>query len=178
MKSSKIIRPLVILLILAFNIGCDQVTKSIARKNLHYYDYKHFFYDHIQLTRVQNTGAFLSLGDSSSGWVKMVFLNILPLLAVIIGLVYILVKTNIDRITVLGIILIIGGGFGNVYDRLAHGSVTDFMHIDFVIFQTGIFNVADMSIMAGTILILLHAWLKQEPKDTPETPVADESVNL
>jgi len=166
---------LVILLLLAFNIGCDQVTKSIARDKLHYYDYYRFFFDHIQLTRVQNTGAFLSLGDSSSGWVKMVFLNILPLLAVVIGLVYILVKTNIDRTTVLGIILIIGGGFGNVYDRLAHGSVTDFMHIDFVIFQTGIFNVADMSIMAGTVVILLHAWLKKEPKEDEVKTKEEES---
>ena len=175
MKSNKLIRPLVILLILALNIGCDQVTKSIARKNLHYYEYRRYFFDHILLTRVQNTGAFLSLGDSSSGWVKMVFLNILPLLAVVIGLVYILVKTNLDRVTVLGIILIIGGGAGNIYDRLTYGSVTDFMHIDFVIFQTGIFNVADMSIMAGTIVILLHAWLKKEPKEVGVKTTEEES---
>jgi signal peptidase II len=69
-----------------------------------------------------------------------------------------------------GIIFIIGGGVGNLYDRIIHGSVTDFMHIDFVIFQTGVFNVADMSIMAGMGLILLDAYLtgkkeKEENKD-------------
>jgi signal peptidase II len=61
------------------------------------------------------------------------------------------------------IILIIGGGLGNIYDRIRFGSVTDFAHIDFVIFQTGVFNVADMSIMAGTIMIILHAWFKKKP---------------
>jgi signal peptidase II len=176
MKLNKYTRGLIILLILGFNIGCDQVTKSLARKHLNPFTYKGFLDNHLTLTRVENTGAFLSLGDSSSGWVKLVFLNVLPLLAVIVGLVYILVKTNIDRVTVLGIILIIGGGFGNIYDRLLHGSVTDFMHINFVIFQTGIFNVADMSIMAGTFIILLHAWLKKEPKpkqSEPDPPVQE-----
>jgi signal peptidase II len=169
MKSNKILRALVILVILGLNIGCDQVTKTIARHKLQPFDYITFLHNHVQLARVENTGAFLSLGDSSSGWVKMIFLNILPLLAVIVGLVYVIIRTELDRVTVLAIILIIGGGFGNIYDRLRYGSVTDFMHIDFGIFQTGVFNVADMSIMAGTFIILLHAWLKKKP----EEPVVD-----
>jgi len=47
-----------------------------------------------------------------------------------------------------------------LYDRVMHGSVTDFMHIDFIIFQTGIFNVADMSIMAGMFIIIIDSFLK------------------
>jgi signal peptidase II len=45
-------------------------------------------------------------------------------------------------------------------------SVTDFMHINFVIFETGIFNVADVSIMVGMGLILFDSWYKnREVKD-------------
>ena len=62
-----------------------------------------------------------------------------------------------------GICFLIGGGIGNIYDRIVYGSVTDFFHIDFVIFKTGIFNVADMSIMTGIGLLLLQSF-KQKIK--------------
>ena len=86
----------------------------------------------------------------------------LPLLALLAALVYIIIKTNITKYTLLGIIMVIGGGVGNLYDRVLHGSVTDFMHIDFIIFQTGVFNVADMSIMAGMGIILVDSYLKRK----------------
>ncbi len=161
MKSNRLLRTILILLILGFNIGCDQVSKTIVRNKLGYYDHIGFLYNHVSMSRVENTGAFLSMGDSLSGPLRMILLNILPLMAVAFGLVYILIKPNINRVTLLGVILIIGGGFGNIYDRIVRGSVTDFMHINFVIFQTGVFNVADMSIMAGMFIILIHSWVSR-----------------
>jgi signal peptidase II len=143
MKMNKFLRAALILFILALNIGCDQVSKSIVRKHMTEYQVIGFIYNHVTLEKVENTGAFLSLGDSLGGPVRYIVLMILPLIAVLWGLGYILVKTNMGRYKVLGIILIIGGGVGNLYDRVVHGSVTDFMHIDFVIFQTGVFNVAE-----------------------------------
>jgi signal peptidase II len=164
MESNRFLRTIVILFILALNIGCDQASKSIVRHKMNYYDQIGFLHNHITLSKVENTGAFLSLGDTLSGPLKMILLNILPLLAVAAGLIFILVKTNINKVTLLAIILIIGGGFGNIYDRIAHGSVTDFMHINFGFFQTGIFNVADMSIMAGMFIILIHTYVKKKPE--------------
>jgi len=93
----------------------------------------------------------------------------LPLIAVVWGLGYILYKTNIPNLRLLGIILIIGGGAGNLYDRIVHGSVTDFMHIDFVIFQTGVFNVADMSIMAGMFIIILDSYINKKKEESTTT---------
>lgn len=49
---------------------------------------------------------------------------------------------------------VIGGGIGNLADRIIHGSVTDFLHLDLGVLQTGIFNFADVSIMAGLMMIL------------------------
>ena len=95
---------------------------------------------------------------------QIIFLNLLPLLVIGIGLGYILIKTNLPKIVLFGAILIIGGGIGNIYDRIVHGSVTDFMHINFGLFQTGIFNVADVSIMAGMFIIFIHAYLKRPQK--------------
>ena len=170
MKSNKILRGAIILFILALNIGCDQVSKSIVRKHMTEYQVIGFISNHVTLEKVENTGAFLSLGDSLGGPLRYIILMILPLIAVAWGLWYILTKPNMSNYKLVGIIFIIGGGVGNLYDRVVHGSVSDFMHIDFVIFQTGVFNVADMSIMAGMGLILLDAYLtgkkeKEENKD-------------
>jgi signal peptidase II len=161
MKTNRFLRIILILLILAVIIGCDQATKAIIKHRFEYYDLVTFLHKHIVITRVENSGAFLGLGDSLSGSVRNVFLNILPLLAVLFGLYYIFTKPNLNRVTLAGIILIVGGGIGNIYDRILHGSVTDFLHIDFVIFQTGVFNVADICITTGAAIILIHSFLKK-----------------
>lgn len=162
MKVNKYLRAAIILFILALNIGCDQVSKVIVRKDMADNQVIGFVANHFTLEKVENTGAFLSLGDSLGGPIRYILLMILPLAAILFGLVYILIKDNMNRYKLLGIILIIGGGIGNLYDRLVHGSVTDFMHIDFIIFQTGIFNVADMSIMAGMFIILIDSYMKRK----------------
>jgi signal peptidase II len=59
------------------------------------------------------------------------------------------------NLSVLGFCLISGGGVGNICDRVVYGSVTDFLHINLLIFQTGIFNVADVTVMAGTFIVLV-----------------------
>jgi signal peptidase II len=166
MKMNKWLRIFLILFILGLNIGCDQVSKAIVRKDMHPYQEISYLGKHFNLIRTENTGAFLSLGDSLGGPLHFVLLVVLPVAALLFGLIYILVKTNINKYKLLGIILVIGGGMGNLYDRLMHGSVTDFMHIDFVIFQTGIFNVADMSIMAGMGIIIIDSFLERK-KTTP-----------
>jgi signal peptidase II len=166
MKLKGILRAVIILAILALNVGCDQISKSIVRTQLDVYDRYSFIYNHFTLLKVENTGAFLSLGDKLANPYRFILLTLIPVLTLLGALLYILLKSNFTRPTLIGIILVIGGGMGNLYDRIAHGSVTDFMHINFVIFETGIFNVADVSIMVGMGLVLFDSWYKnREGKD-------------
>ena len=158
---------IIILLILGINIGCDQVSKSIVRHKMTNYTYITFLNNHVTLSKVENTGAFLSLGDSLSKPVKIVLLNIIPLLAIAFGLFFILTRTNIQGLTLFCLILILGGGFGNIYDRIVKGSVTDFMHINFGLFQTGVFNVADLSITFGVTILLINNFIKRSGETTP-----------
>ena len=62
----------------------------------------------------------------------------------------------------LGLACVLGGGIGNLYDRVLYGSVTDFLHIDFGLFQTGIVNLADVSIMVGAGLLAMEMFLKRK----------------
>lgn len=161
MKTGKLIRTIAIVVVLASNIGCDQVSKSIVRQKLRHHEQVELAGSYFILTKVENTGAFLSWGHTLSKPLRIILLLVLPALVMGYGLYFLFTKQSLPWITLVGLCFIIGGGIGNLYDRIVYGSVTDFLHIDFIIFRTGIFNMADVSIMTGTLLILLHSFFKQ-----------------
>jgi signal peptidase II len=154
MKSNRLLRTLVIVIILAVNIGCDQVSKTLVRNTIEMDQKFHYLDNHVMLTRVENTGAFLSLGNSLSVQIKFILLIAVPMAALLIAIYYLFSKTTISRISLVAISCIVGGGFGNIYDRYLYGSVTDFMHVDLILFRTGIFNMADVSIMVGALILV------------------------
>lgn len=78
----------------------------------------------------------------------------IALLAALI--VYLLRHENNALTERTGLWMIVGGGLGNLIDRIAFGSVTDFIHLDFVRFA--IFNVADIFVCIGAGLVLLSVF--------------------
>src|SRR6478735_302033 len=92
---------------------------------------------------------------------KQIFLTLIPVVAMILGLVYLFLKPVSGNMLV-GLCFVIGGGVGNLFDRILYGSVTDFLYLRFGIFQTGIFNMADVSIMAGLFFILLPVFSRRD----------------
>jgi signal peptidase II len=163
MNPKSIFRTFMLLLIVTANIGCDQVTKKIVRKEIVPGESIAVIGHVVTLTNIENSGAFLSLGDSLPGPVKIIVLSVLPLLVLVAGLYILLTRKGMARISVIALGCVIGGGLGNLYDRILYGSVTDFMHINFGIFQTGIFNMADVSIMTGMVLIIINEYTKRKP---------------
>jgi len=163
MKVSKGITRIAILLIVICNVGCDQISKTIVRNEIGYYENIKVYINNITLTKVENTGAFLSVGSVLPEFLKFVLLILLPSIVLLTGLYFILTKARLSKLTMVGAAFVIGGGIGNLYDRIMFGSVTDFLHIDFVIFQTGIFNFADVSIMIGMAMIIAAAYVNRRP---------------
>ncbi len=161
MKIKPILRNALIITVIFLNIGCDQVTKNIARNRIEYHETIPVIENFLTLTKVENTGAFLSLGSNMPVVIKLLILNVLPVLVMLWGLYLVIQKTNLSRLLVTGLCFVIGGGAGNLYDRIRFGSVTDFLHMNFGIFQTGIFNMADVSIMVGMGVILIDIYFKK-----------------
>jgi len=161
MTTKRSIKIILILFVILINIGCDQVSKKIIRQNITPNGTIHLLSRHITITNVENTGAFLSLGNSLTKTSKNILLSLLPFIAVMLGLLYVLTKQNLPNPLLAGFCFVIGGGIGNIFDRSVYGSVTDFLHIDFGIFQTGIFNMADLSIMTGVFIILIQSFLRR-----------------
>ena len=163
MTTKNIIRIVLILLIIIVNIGCDQFSKTIVKRSVLPYETIRVLNDHLTVTRVENSGAFLSAGDSMSKVSKQIFLTLVPIIAMVLGLTYLVVKP-VSNNTLIGVCFVIGGGVGNLFDRILYGSVTDFLYVKFGFFQTGIFNMADVSIMVGIFVILLQFFLKRDYK--------------
>lgn len=163
------IRGVIIISVLLANVGCDQISKNIARNQIAFNERINVIPDYFTLTNVENSGAFLSLGDNLPDIIKIPLLMILPLLIIIGALAFILKSKRIDYRSALPIACILGGGIGNLYDRFLYGSVTDFLHLNFQLFQTGVFNLADVSIMAGTCLLFVNEFLAKHnrPVENP-----------
>jgi len=165
-ESKTIFRILLILLLIIINIGCDQVSKKIVRNNIAPYETISMLNDHVTVTHAENPGAFLSLGDSLPKAAKNILFSLLPVAMLAFVLYYIITRHSMSRLIMVGLCFIIGGGIGNVFDRIVYGSVTDFLHIKFGVFQTGIFNLADLSIVTGTIILLINYFLRKKQVET------------
>ena len=120
------------------------------------------------LTKVENSGAFLSLGDSLPLLSKQILLFLLPSAALLIMLFWLMLHIDMQKRMLFALSCIIGGGAGNIYDRIVYGSVTDFLYIHYGLFKTGIFNAADVSIMFGTFF-LIGSYLITASKDLLRT---------
>ena len=143
-----------IIILVLLNVGCDQITKGVVRENVMSRDYIELLNDNLILTNVENTGAMLGFGASFPPFVKIILLQLLPVLVLLVLLYRVLRKETKHTWLVIAFTFVIGGGIGNLIDRIAYGSVTDFFQIRLGIFKTGIFNMADVAVTTGVLLIV------------------------
>lgn len=142
----------------ALNVGCDQVAKNIVRQKIDYHENISLIAGHLTLTKVENTGAFLSMGEELPQAIRFITLSLLPILVLAFGFCYLLIQNDLPVLMQVGMCFLLGGGIGNIYDRVRFGSVTDFIHADFGFFSTGVFNFADVSIMVGIGILLIQSF--------------------
>lgn len=161
MKSRKGLRIFFIIILVISNIGCDQISKAFIRQKIDYNTQINVINKYLILTKVENTGAFLGLGDSIPRPIYIILMIILPLIVIGYGLYYLISKEGVSKLLIIGISIAIGGGLGNIYDRILFGSVTDFLYFDFVLFHTGIVNMADISVTTGFFIILYEFYINR-----------------
>ncbi len=163
-------RIVLVFTLIILNIGCDQVSKKMVRDDVEFRSTTEIIGETFILTNVENSGAFLGMGSDLNPIIKTILLLVLPILVLLLVLHYLLTKKEIDNITVIGLSFIIGGGIGNMYDRILYGQVTDFFHIDLGgVFKTGIFNMADVSVMVGMGFILLASYINTKSQNQKTT---------
>jgi signal peptidase II len=140
--------------ILLSAVGCDQTTKAIATRSLADAEPMSFLGDTLRIQYALNPGAFLSLGSQLPPAARFWLLTGAGLVMVAGGIGVLVVRWNLPRAQFLAIASITAGGIGNLIDRVTQdGHVTDFLNVGIGSLRTGIFNVADMVLMAGTAVL-------------------------
>lgn len=116
-----------------------------------------FLGDVFRLELLRNPGAFLGLGGGLPEGVRAAIFT-WGVAALTLGALVVAFRRGVAARTALGAALVGAGGLGNLWDRIAEGGhVIDFLNLGVGPLRTGIFNVADMAITAGVILLLLPA---------------------
>ena len=161
-------------------VAVDQVTKRIVVANMGLYDSVRVIPHVLDFTYITNDGAAWGMLDQHR-WVFMV----LSVLGIIAFSLYLFGKKKGDRWIDLGLALVIGGGVGNMIDRVFRGEVVDFLDATFMDVFGGfpIFNGADCFVCVGAAILLIalvtemvrEGKKEREPKNAPAQDAGDVS---
>lgn len=150
----KFFRVFAIIAFLGLHVGCDQISKHAARTHLTDQVVVNVIPGHLDLYKTENRGAFLGSFKHLPEPFHTLFLKVIPLLIVFVAIIWIMRASDLPIMKTVSLVAILGGGLGNLIDRIWLGSVTDFMQIKAMGWHTGIFNMADVSISLGFLLLV------------------------
>ncbi|NND60755.1 MAG: lipoprotein signal peptidase [Gammaproteobacteria bacterium] len=138
----------------AIVIVLDQVTKLYIVGNFEYRQRIEIM-PLLDITRLHNPGAAWSLLADAGGWQRWFFIALGSAVSLLI--VYWLTRLRVPQERLLAVALssILGGAIGNVIDRIIYGHVIDFIHAHYNEHYWPAFNVADMAISLGAILLII-----------------------
>lgn len=136
-------------------IVADQWTKWLAETTLTFHQPVPVIEPVLNWTLAYNYGAAFSFLADQSGWQKWFFAGLALVMALFL-IVYLTRTPRIAKTLNLGLALVLGGAIGNLIDRLLYGHVVDFIHVHYAdVWNYPIFNVADMAICIGVVLIII-----------------------
>jgi signal peptidase II len=156
---SRLVRLLVLCVLAIACIGCDQATKKFATDRLIHVGPVSLLGGTLRLQYAENPGGFLGWGGHFSPAARFAFLVVVNA-AVLGGVAWaLIVPSRLTRANFIALALILTGGIGNLIDRLSNdGLVTDFLNVGIGPLRTGIFNVADVAISTGAIVLFIAMW--------------------
>ncbi len=141
----------------------DQLTKAMATESLMIYEAVHVN-DFLNWTLMHNEGMAFSFLADQSGWQRWV-IGFVAIIIVIWLLIW-LSKTSIKaKFLNLGLVFVIGGALGNIYDRFHLGYVIDFIEAHYNEHYWPAFNVADTAISVGAFFLILDLILGEKDED-------------
>ena len=149
----------------------DRITKAAIRGHLSPWEAVNVIPGLFNIVHTENPGiAFGLLADLANPWRSILLIGLAILvLAIISG---VLLRAGAQNMLLrMGLALVMGGAIGNLFDRIVHGTVTDFVEVHMGEHYFPAFNVADSAITIGACLLLLDMWYSRERKSqTAEVP--------
>ena len=133
-------------------IGLDQYTKALATAELQYrvpVEITAWF----DLMLAHNTGAAFSFLASAGGWQRWFLAGVAMVVSVVVGIWLTRLKHS-ERMLGIALGLVLGGGLGNLIDRVSLGYVVDFISWHYNDWYWPAFNIADSAICVGAVLLV------------------------
>ena len=135
------------LILVLIAIILDQFSKYIISINIDYFLNKEFFI--FSFKYIRNYGAAFNIFNGNR-----IFLSSISIFTSIILIYFIFFKETLNLYNRYGLSFILAGSLGNGIDRIINGYVIDF--INFEIFDFPIFNIADILINMGCIILIIN----------------------
>jgi signal peptidase II len=153
----------------------DHLTKTWVTANIHIGGAISIIPGVLRITHWTNEGAAFSLfADSASPNAVRWGLISFSLLAALAVLIFMFRLGHRFTPTTVALALVLGGALGNVHDRIAYGSVVDFIEVHIFSYHWPDFNVADSSIVVGACLLLIDSLLPSHSEDEDDEDEEDE----
>jgi signal peptidase II len=142
------------LLLAVLVVLADRWTKHLVAARIAMYHQIQIIPGFFRVTHTENTGAAFSLfADSPSHWKTSALIAFsVVALVIVVGLLW--KQKQALSATGVALSLILGGAFGNLWDRVASGRVVDFLLFYVRHYQWPVFNLADTSIVIGAFLLV------------------------
>lgn len=159
-RSAAATKALVFATVLAGVLALDIATKILVQKHFFLYQQMDIIGEYVRLTYIYNPGAAfgIHLGEHSRG----IFL-VLSLVALAALIAMFWFTNAADRLRLISISLICGGAIGNLIDRVrSESGVVDFIDVGVGTIRWPVFNVADMAVTAGAIILALSLWKEEQ----------------
>jgi len=150
-------------LIAAVVVILDRFTKALIKTHFSAYDTTTVIPGLFNIVHTENPGiAFGMLANASGPWRDLVLIGFSALVLIAISVMLLRPASQRDSVLRIALAFILGGAFGNLYDRIVNGTVTDFIEVHAGQHYFPAFNVADSAITVGACLLLLDMWRAKE----------------
>jgi signal peptidase II len=155
-----------IILVLLF---VDQLTKTIVSTSFALYESRVVIPGFFNLTYIKNRGAIFGFFSTNQSFLVYALLTMASLAALGLVVYYFYKTPSSERFLKISLSLIMAGALGNLTDRLARGSVVDFLDFYVKEWHWPFFNVADSCITVGAILLLYTFFFKKGDRCFPSS---------
>lgn len=159
---------LLVIVVMTMSVGCDQLTKDFARDRLQDGAPLTLVDDLVHLVYAENPGIAFGIGSDLSGQVRFWLFTV--------GIIFVIVaigavayhRREQGPVFLAGITLLMAGGLSNLIDRMMHdGHVIDFMVLNIGVMRTVVFNVADVLVCIGAVVLVFSTFLASPRRSRP-----------
>ncbi len=153
-------------LVIAIVVPLDMLTKAWITQNIALYRPVPVIGDFFRITYTHNPGAAFGINIGEHSRIFFLLLSLVAL--VVLGLIYRSTPIT-DRLRLLAVSLVSGGAIGNIIDRIRYEQgVVDFLDVGIGSTRWPVFNVADMAVSTGAVLLLVSFYLEGRRESSAE----------